>query len=180
MKAKLYTLGQEMELRIGNKSYASNEGEDKKAFLKRAKVELEKDFDEVVYIVEISNENLQKLDDNMLVEAYKNSKGLQERILQEILKSRNIEVEKIEKVTRAKIKPLTKEEAMATEEYKTAKSNVGKLARYTPNGSEDVVEGIVKSISFNKTNTIIYYNVLHGTNLRCATSKNETLEFFEF
>lgn len=180
MKAKLYTQGTQFELRIANKSYASNEGEDKKAFLKRANVELEKDFDEAIDIVEVAQATLEKLDDSMLVEAYKVSRGLQESILGEILKVRGIEVEKIEKVVRKKIEKIDLETAKASAEYIEAKSNIGKLVQYTPTKSEEVVKGVIKSISLNKTNTIIYYNVQHGTNLRCCTAKNETLQFFEF
>lgn len=180
MKAKLYTQGTNMEVRVANKSYASIEGEDKKVFLKRVKVELEKDFDEAIDIVEVSQATLEKLDDAMLTEAYKVSRGLQESILGEILKARGIEVEKIEKIARRKVEKVDLETAKASAEYLEAKSNVGKLAQYSPAKSEEVVKGVIKSISLNKTNTIIYYNVQHGTNLRCCTAKNETLQFFDF
>jgi len=180
MKAKLYTNGTSMELRIANKSYASIEGEDKKAFLKRAKVELEKDFDEAIDIVEVTIENLQKLDDAMLTEAFKVSKGLQEEILGNLLKERGIEVEKIVKTAKAKVEKVDIEVAKASDEYKAAKANVGRLIQYTPAKSEEVVKGVIKSISLNKTNTIIYYNVQIGQVLRCCTSKNSTLQFFDF
>lgn len=180
MKAKLYTQGANLELRIANKSYASTEGEDKKAFLKRAKVELEKDFDEAIDIVEVSQATLEKLDDAMLVEAFKVSKGLQESILGEILKSRNIEVEKIQKVARRKTEKVDIEVVKASKEYLDAKANVGKLVQYTPKRSEEQIKGVIKSISLNKTNTIIYYNVQCGSILKCCTATNETLQFFEF
>lgn len=186
MKAKLYTQGTEMEVRVANKSYASIENEDKKAFLKRVKGLLEADFDEAIDIVEVKLETLQNLDDSMLSEAYKVSKGLQEIILGGILKERGIEVEKIEKTVRAKIEKVELEVAKASQPYIDAKANVGKLVQYTPakgeevNGAKEVVKGIIKSISLNKTNTIIYYNVQAGTKLRCCTSTNETLQFFEF
>lgn len=180
MKAKLYTNGTSMELRIANKSYASAEGEDKKAFLKRAKVELEKDFDEAIDIVEVTIENLQKLDDAMLTEAFKVSKGLQEEILGNILKERGIEVEKIVKTAKAKVEKVDIEVAKASDDYKAAKANVGRLVQYSPAKSEEVVKGVIKSISLNKTNTIIYYNVQIGTVLRCCTSKNATLQYFDF
>lgn len=180
MKAKLYISGVLMQVLVSNKSYASIEGEDKKVFLKRVNVELEKDFDEAIDIVEVKIENLKKLDDAMLTEAYKVSKGLQETILGEILKERGIEVEKIEKIARKKVEKVDLEVAKASKEYIDAKANIGKLVQYSPAKSEEVVKGVIKSISLNKTNTIIYYNVQHGTNLRCCTSKNETLQFFEF
>jgi hypothetical protein len=172
-----------MEVRVANKSYASLEvegvAETKKDFLKRVKIELEKDFDEAIDIVEFKTEKYLGYDDEMLTEAFKASKGLQEEIIKGILNSRGIEVAKIERVSKAKVQPRTKEEMQASEEYLTAKSNVGKLAKYSPKDSEEIVKGVVKSISLNKTNTIIYYNIAQGTKLRCATSKNETLEFFE-
>lgn len=180
MKAKLYISGVLMQVLVSNKSYASIEGEDKKVFLKRVNVELEKDFDEAIDIVEVKVENLKKLDDAMLTEAYKVSKGLQETILGEILKERGIEVEKIEKIARKKVEKVELEVAKASKEYIDAKANIGKLVQYTPAKSDEVVKGVIKSISLNKTNTIIYYNVQHGANLRCCTSKNETLQFFEF
>jgi len=180
MKAKLYTQGTELEVRVANKSYASVEGEDQKAFLKRVKIELEKDFDEAIDIVTVSQAQLEKLDDAMLIEAYKVSRGLQESILGAILKTRNIEVEKIEKVARKKVETVALEVAKASAEYAEAKGNIGKLAQYSPTKSEEVVKGVIKSISLNKTNTIIYYNIQNGTKLRCCTSKNETLQFFEF
>lgn len=184
MNAKLYISGTQLEVRIAKKSYASTEGEDKKAFLKRVKIELEKDFDEAIDIKEVAIENLKKLDDAMLSEAYKVSGGLQESILKEILAERGISVEKIEKVSRAKIEKIDLEVAKASETYINAKANVGKLVAYmpTPKGEEkpEVVKGMIKSVSFNKTNTILYYNVQAGAKLRCTTTKNETLEFFEF
>lgn len=180
MKAKLYTQGNEMEVRVANKSYASVENEDKKAFLKRVKVLLEADFDEAIDIVEVKLETLKNLDDQMLAEAYKVSKGLQESILKSILVERGIEVEKIEKSVKAKIEKVDIEVAKASEAYINAKANVGKLVQYTPTKSEEVVKGVIKSISLNKTNTIIYYNVQAGTALRCCTANNETLQFFEF
>lgn len=180
MKAKLYTQGTKMEVRVSNKSYESIDGEDKKVFLKRVKVELEKDFDEAIDIVEVSNEQLEKLDDTFLTEAFKVSKGLQEQILGDILKSRGISVEKIEKTARVKIEKVDLETAKLSQDYIDAKANVGKLVQYTPNKSEEIVKGVIKSVSFNKTNTIIYYNVQLGGVLRCCTSKNESLQFFEF
>jgi len=180
MKAKLYTQGLNFEVRVANKSYASIEGEEQKVFLKRVKVELEKDFDEAIDIVTVSQATLEKLDDSMLVEAYKVSRGLQESILLEILNTRGISVEKIEKIARKKVEKIDVEVAKASKEYLDAKANIGKLVQYTPTKSEEIVKGIIKSISLNKTNTIIYYNVQHGTNLRCCTSKNESLQFFEF
>lgn len=180
MKAKLYTQGTAMEVRVANKSYSSTENEAKKAFLKRVNLELEKDFDEAIDIVEISQASLEKLDDQMLTEAYKVSKGLQESIFGEILKVRGIEVEKIEKTVRKKIEKIDIEVAKASAEYAEAKANVGKLVQYTPTKSEETVKGVIKSISLNKTNTIIYYNVQSGTALRCCTANNSTLLFFEF
>lgn len=180
MKAKLYTQGTAMEVRVSNKSYSSNEKESKKDFLKRVNLELEKDFDEAIDIVEVTQASLEKLDDQFVVEAYRVSKGLQEQILGEILKVRGIEVEKIEKTVRKKIEKVDIEVAKASAEYAAAKANIGKLVQYTPTKSEDVVKGIIKSISLNKTNTIIYYNVQCGTNLRCCTSNNATLLYFEF
>lgn len=180
MKAKLYTQGTSMEVRVSNKSYASNEKESKKDFLKRVNVELEKDFDEAIDIVEVTQASLEKLNDQFLTEAYRASKGLQEAILGEILKIRGIEVEKIEKTARKKIEKIDLETAKASDDYKVAKGNIGKLVQYIPTKTEEVVVGIIKSISLNKTNTIIYYNVQHGTAVRCCTAKNETLEFFEF
>jgi hypothetical protein len=180
MKAKLYTQGTAMEVRVSNKSYSSIENETEKVFLKRVKLELEKDFDEHIDIVKVTQESLEKLDDQFLTEAYRVSKGLQEEILGAILKTRNIEVEKIEKTSRKKIEKVDLEVAKATPEYIAAKSNVGKLVQYVPTKSDETVKGVIKSISLNKTNTIIYYNVQMGTNIRCCTSKNETLEFFEF
>ena len=180
MKAKLYTQGTSMEVRVSNKSYASNEKESKKDFLKRVNVELEKDFDEAIDIKEVTQASLESLDDQFLTEAYKVSKGLQEAILGEILKVRGIEVEKIEKTVRKKIEKVDIEVAKASAEYAEAKSNVGKLVQYTPTKSEETIKGVVKSISLNKTNTIIYYNVQCGTALRCCTSNNATLLFFEF
>jgi hypothetical protein len=180
MKAKLYTQGTAMEVRVSNKSYTSVEGETEKVFLKRVKIELEKDFDEAIDIVAISQESLEALDDQFLTEAYKVSKGLQESILGDILKVRGIEVEKIEKTARKKIEKVDLETAKASADYIEAKANVGKLVQYSPTKSEEIVKGIIKSISLNKTNTIIYYNVQNGVNLRCCTSKNESLLFFEF
>jgi hypothetical protein len=180
MKAKLYTQGTTMEVRVSNKSYSSIENETEKAFLKRVKTELESDFDEHIDIVKVTQESLEALDDQFLTEAYRVSKGLQEEILGAILKTRGIEVEKIEKTARKKIEKIDLEVAKASAEYKAAKANVGKLVQYKPAKSEEVVKGIIKSISLNKTNTIIYYNVQMGTNIRCCTAKNETLEFFEF
>jgi hypothetical protein len=180
MKAKLYTQGTAMEVRVSNKSYASIENENKKAFLKRVNLELEKDFDEAIDIVEVSQATIEKLDDQMIVEVYKISKGLQEAIICEILKVRGIEFEKIEKTVRKKIEKVDIETVKASDEYKAAKANVGKLVQYTPAKSEEVVKGIIKSISLNKTNTIIYYNVQCGTVLRCCTANNATLLFFEF
>jgi hypothetical protein len=183
MNAKLYTSGNQMEVRVSNKSYASAEGEDKKAFLKRVKGELEKDFDEAIEIKDISTESLEKLSDAILTEAFKVSKGLQEQILLAILSARGIEVAKIEKTARAKVQKIDLEVVKVSAEYLTAKSNVGKAVAYTPTAKGDdkpeQVSGIVKSISLNKTNTIIYYNIMAGTVLRCCSAKNETLEFFE-
>jgi len=155
MKAKLYVSGNEFQVLVSNKSYSSIEGEDKKVFLKRVNVELEKDFDEAIDIVEVKIENLKKLDDSMLTEAFKVSKGLQETILGEILKERGIEVEKIEKVVRKKIEKVELEVAKASQAYADATANIGKLVQYTPTKSEEVVKGVIKSISLNKTNTII-------------------------
>lgn len=182
MKAKLYTQGTTMEVTVSNKSYTSIENENKKAFLKRVNLELEKDFDEAIDIVEVKKESLELWDDKMLVEGFKVSKGLREAIIGEILKVRGIEVEKIEKVVRKKIEKLDIETVKASEAYIAAKSNVGKLVKYTPMKSEtqEQLTGIIKSISLNKTNTIIYYNVQCGTTLKCCTSTNATLEFFEF
>lgn len=180
MKAKLYTQGTAMEVRVSNKSYSSNEKESKKDFLKRVNKELEVDFDEAIDIAEVTQAYLEGLNDKFLVEAYRVSKGLQEEILGAILKVRNIEVEKIEKTARKKIEKVELEVAKASDEYKLAKSNIGKLVQYMPAKSEENVIGVIKSISLNKTNTIIYYNVQHGTAIRCCTAKNETLEFFEF
>jgi hypothetical protein len=180
MKAKMYTQGTAMEVIVANKMYSSIENESKKAFLKRVNLELEKDFDEFIEIVEVPQGNESNLDDQLLVQAYMVSKGLQEKILGEALKTRGIEVEKIEKTVRKKIEKIDIETAKASDEYKIAKANVGKLVQYIPNKSEEVVKGLVKSISLNKTNTIIYYNIQIGQNIRCCTSKNETLQFFEF
>lgn len=180
MKAKLYTLGTTLEVLVSNKTYTSVEGEDKKAFLKRVKLELEKDFDEAIDIVDVKTENLEKLDDQMLSEAYKVSRGLQEQILKGILEVRGIAVEKIEKTIRKKIEKVDLETAKSTEAYKLAKENVGKLVQYTPTKSEEVIKGVIKSVSFNKTNTTIYYNVQSGTTLKCCTSNNASIVFFEF
>lgn len=180
MRAKLYTLGLLMEVLVSNKSYVSVEGENKETFLKRVQGLLEVDFDEAIEIVEISNKTLEKFSDDMVIEAYKASRGLQEEILKGILTKRNIEVEKIVKVAKAKIEKRDLAEMKSSPEYIEAKSNVGKLAEFKPLKSETVARGLVKSISLNKTNTIIYYNVLIGSNLKCCTSKNESLKFFEF
>jgi hypothetical protein len=180
MKAKLYTQGTELEVRVAKKSYSSVENESKKDFLKRVQGLLEADFDEAIDIVEVKLATLEKLDDAMLTEAYKVSGGLQERILGEILKTRGIEVEKVEKTVRPKIEKVDIEVAKATEAYINAKANVGKLVQYIPAKSEETVKGVIKSISLNKTNTIIYYNVQSGTALRCCTANNETLQFFDF
>ena len=185
MKAKLYTQGTAMEVRVGSKVYSSTENEAKKDFLKRVQGLLETDFDEAIDIVEISTEKvLAKLSDSALTEAYKASKGgLQESILKGLLSDRGIEVEKIEKTARQKIETLDIEVVKKSEEYLNAKANVGKLIKFKPTKSEDeneIVEGVVKSISLNKTNTIIYYNVMSGDKLKCCTAKNETLEFIEF
>lgn len=180
MKAKVYTLGLVFEALVANKTYTSIEGESKKDFLKRLSGLLEADFDEAIDVVEVKVDNLKKLDDAMLSEAFKVSRGIQETILAEILKERGIEVEKIEKVVRKKIEKVDIETAKASDAYKAAKENVGKLVQYTPTKSEEVVKGVIKSISLNKTNTIIYYNVQAGTALRCCTASNETLQFFEF
>lgn len=180
MKAKLYIQGTEMEVRVAKKAYTSIENETEKVFLKRVKGLLEADFDEAIDIVKVSQETLEKLDDTMLTEAYKVAEGLQESILSEILKVRGISVEKIVKTVRVKIEKVDIEVAKATKEYADAKANVGKLVQYTPAKSAEVVKGIIKSISLNKTNTIIYYNVQSGTKLKCCTATNETLQFFEF
>ena len=173
-----------MEVRIAKKSYASIEGEDKKTFLKRVNIELEKDFDEAIDIKEVSIDSLKKLDDSMIAEAYKVSNGLQESILKAILAERGIEVEKIERVSRAKVEKIELEVAKASQDYADARANIGKLVSYipTPKGEEkpETVKGMVKSVSFNKTNTILYYNIQAGAKLRCTTTKNTTLEFFEF
>lgn len=186
MKAKLYTLGTAMEVRISNKFYTSLENEPKKEFVKRVKELLELDFDEAIDLVDVKTESLKQLDDALVIEAYKASKGLQSQIFEEILKERGIEFEKIEKTSRKKVEKVDIEVMKASEEYKTAKANVGRLCQFSPtkeveDGAEVVVnKGIVKSISLNKTNTIIYYNVLCGTKLKCSTSQNKTLEFFDF
>lgn len=180
MKAKLYISGALMQVRVSNKSYDSVDNEKKADFLKRVEKELEKDFDEFIEIAEVKIETLKKLDNEMLAEAYRSSKGLQEKILLDILTERGVEVEKIEKPSRKRVEPMTKEQMQATEEYKAAKANVGKLAQYFPKDSEEIIKGVVKSLSLNKTNTIIYYNIQQGTKLRCATAKNETLQFFDF
>ena len=170
-----------MAVIVNNKNnYPSLENEDKKVFLKRVKVELEKDFDEAIDIVEVSNESLEKFTEAMLTQAYKVSVGLQSEILEGILKGRGIEVEKIVKTEKAKVEKVDIEVAKASDDYKAAKANVGRLVQYTPAKSEEIVVGVIKSISLNKTNTIIYYNIKVGETLRCATSKNETLQYFDF
>lgn len=176
----MYVSGNSMEVRVSNKSYSSIEGEDKKSFKKRVESELEKDFDEAIDIVEVKNSVIEKLSDQVLIEGYKNYSGLQEQIVLAELTKRGISVEKIEKVARKKVEKRDLEEVKKSEEYLAAKSNVGKLASYIPTRAEEQISGIVKSISLNKTNTIIYYNIQSGTSLKCCTSKNETLEFFEF
>jgi hypothetical protein len=180
MKAKLYISENQFEVRVGKKVYSSNEGQTKKDFLKHVNTELEKDFDEAIDIVEVKIDNLKKLDDVMLTEAYKVSGGLQEKILSVILAERGITVEKIEKAARLKVEKVDIEVAKASDAYKAAKENVGKLVQYTPAKSEEVLKGIIKSICFNKTNTIIYYNVQVGDKLKCCTATNTTLQFFEF
>jgi len=184
MNAKLYTQGTAMEVRVGSKVYSSTENESKKDFSGRVAKLLETDFDEAIEIVEITQKDLEKRSDVALTEAFKASKGgLQEQILKSILETRGIVVEKIEKTARKKVETLNIDEVKKSEEYLVAKSNVGKLAKFVPSKTEvegAIVEGVVKSISLNKTNTIIYYNIMSGDKLKCCTSKNETLEFFEF
>lgn len=180
MKAKMYNSENRFEVLVSNKVYTSIEGEDKKSFTKRVKSLLESDFDEAIDIVEIKVETIKSLNDVMLVEAYKVSKGIQEELILAELTVRNISVEKVEKIARKKIEKVDVEVMKASKEYLEAKANVGKLASYIPNKSEEVVSGVIKSISLNKTNTIIYYNIQSGTALRCCTAKNETLTFHEF
>ena len=203
MIAKMYTFENALEVRVSNQVYSSVEGESKKVFTKRVLGLLEKDFDEAIDIVEITKEQLAKHPNARLIEAYKVSKGLQEQIIEEILKEKGISVEKVEKTARKKVEKLDIEEVKKSEAYLKAKSNIGKLASFIPTSPKEVpvigedgepvigedgkkvlelevVNGVVKSISLNKTNTIIYYNIASGTNLRCCTSKNESLEFFEF
>lgn len=179
MKAKLYTFENKSEVRISNKSYTSTEGETKKDFLARVAGLLEADFDEAIDVVEVSIKSLEKLDDEFLVEAYKVSKGVQEAIIKSIMAARGIEFEKVEKVSKARVQPRDKAEMQASEEYLAAKANVGKLVSYTPSKKDEVYKGIIKSISLNKINTIIYYNVQCGDNLRCCTANNESLVFYE-
>lgn len=181
MKAKLYTRENQMEVVVSNKVYSSVEKEAKADFLTRVKALLETDFDEAIDIAEVPFKTLQKLDDAFVIEAYKASKGpVQEALLKDILAERKIEVTKIEKTARKKVEKLDIEEVKKSEDYLVAKSNVGKLAEFTTTKGEEIVKGIVKSISLNKTNTIIYYNVQAGEKLRCCTAKNETLKFHEF
>lgn len=184
MKAKLYTRENTSEVRVSKNVYISNEGETKKDFLKRVATLLEADFDEAIDIVEVKIESLQKLEDALLIEAYKASKGgVQEQILKDILIERNIEVEKVVKTARAKIEKVDLEVAKASELYAQSRLNVGKLCSFKPMKAEEGTElskGIVKTISFNKTNTIMYYNVLCGDKLKCCVVTNPTIEFFEF
>lgn len=194
MKAKLYLLGTMMEVVVGNKVYASNEKESKEDFLKRLnapKGPFETDFDEAVTVVDISTKSLEKMSDEVLTEGFMASKGaLQEQILKGILEKRGIAVEKLEKTSRTKVETLDKETVQKSEAYLDAKSKVGMIAEYVPTGAvetevdgekipAEVVRGEVKSISLNKTNTIIYFNIKQGSKLRCCTSKNETLKFHE-
>ena len=179
MKAKLYQFENQFEVRVSNKVYSSVEKESKKDFQARVAVELEKDFDEAIDIVEVSNKTFEKLNNNLLIEAYKVSKGLQETIIKSIMATRGLEFEKIEKEARAKVQVRDREEMKASPEYLEAKANVGKLASFVPAKSEEIVEGVVKSISLNKSNTIIYYNVKCGSSLKCCTAKNTSLVFYE-
>lgn len=180
MKARFYTLDTRMEVRVSNKSYNSIEGENKKVFLKRVAQLLEADFDEAIDIVEVPNSVIQSLNNDLLIEAYKVAKGLQEEIILAELTVREISVEKVEKVARKKVEKLDIEEVKKSEMYLNAKANIGKLVSFIPGKSDEVINGSVASISLNKTNTIIYYNIKVGTSLKCCTSKNETLTFYEF
>lgn len=180
MKAKLYSFESALELVCGKVRISSIEGESKKDFTVRAKTELENLLTEEVTIVEIPLKTLESLNDEQVIEAYKVSSGVQEKMLLSILGTRKIEVEKIEKKSRAKVEKRDLEEMKASPEYKDAKSHVGDLASFTPAKGDKELSGIVKSISLNKTNTVIYFNILVGTDLKCCTSKNATLKFTEF
>lgn len=180
MKARMYSHKNQFEVLVSSKSYLSIENEAKAEFKSRIKLALEADFDEAIELVEIETRLLEKLTDDMVVEAYKASRGLQETILNEILTKRGISVEKIVKIAKVKIEKRDLAEMKASKEYQDAKANVGKLASFIAAKTTTPFNGLVKSISLNKTNTIIYYNILVNNNLKCCTSKNETLTFFEF
>lgn len=180
MKAKLYILGDQFEIRLSNDELLiPGDRETKKAFVARTKEFVNNELlDDVFELIEIDRVMVATNDDATLLSALESAQGLQKELIETVLADRKTKGAKKEK--KEKVGQVATDAAKETPHYKECEANVGKFVQFSPFKSIEVIQGKIVGIALNKTNTIVYYTVL-GTDgkRKCCGALNESVKFIQ-
>lgn len=179
MKAKLYVLATEMEIRLANDElHVPKKKETKEAFIARVKEIVNTEhLDDEFNLIEIDQSIVATNDDTTLTAALVSAEGIQKKLIELVLSERKVAPKKEKKQT---VTAISIEEAKASQEYKDAEANIGKYVSFSPAKSIEVFEGKLAGVALNKTNTILYYTVVEASGKRrCCGVKNETVKFID-
>jgi len=179
MKAKLYILGDQMEIRLSNDELlVPAKNETKEQLIQRAKEIVNiQHLDDVFELIEIDKEMVATNDDATLAQALKTAEGLQKQLIELVISERGTTAKKEKK---EKVAAVSVEDAKASAHYKESEANIGKFASFSPFKSEEVFQGKIAGVALNKTNTIVYYTIVEADGKRrCCAVKNESVKFIE-
>jgi hypothetical protein len=183
MKAKLYVFDEKMELRLvddKNTHFLPKKNESKEDFVARVQDIVENEYLEEFNMVEITKEDVESNDDDTLTEAFETAEGLQYNLIKSVMEDRGLLKKTEKKEPKPKVEKRSKEDMIASPEYKAAAANIGKTCKFSPFKSDEVYTGVIAGVALNKTNTIIYYTVVEKDGRRrCCGVLNETVKLSE-
>lgn len=175
MKVKVYVLAAAIEalLSDGTRIAKTSKKETEEQFIARVQEVVKTEhLDDEFEVVRITMESMAENDDSVLKEALPTAEGLQKSMIEQILKARAPKPAKVKEQRSV----ITKD----SEEYKAAEANTGKLVSFSPHKSQEVYEGKIAGVAFNKTATILYYTVVEQNAVRrCCGVLNPTVKFIE-
>jgi hypothetical protein len=137
MKAKLYVLGKEQEIRLADgKQFFATENESNEEFVARVVTLVKEEYLEDVEIHEVLFANLNKYATDQLKTAYEKAIGVHAQMLKQILESRGVELE-----AKSEAKPLPEAVVKAS---KTAAKVVEEIKEKAPKGKAWSKSGTVE------------------------------------
>lgn len=179
MKAKLYVHEDKLELLLTDGAlFIPKKNEKKEAFLQRIqKVVTDEYLDDEFELVEITKETVATNDDDTLLGAAEKATGLQKKLIEAVLADRGI-IKQAK--TREKVEKQSAEVMKATPHYKECEEQIDKYVSFSPFKKTEVIEGQIRGVALNKTNTRVYYTVVDENNKRyCCAALNETIKFID-